>query len=256
MQVPEEKIKGFSILELIVVVVIIGIVSAIGYPNFAEWRKDREVRAAAVDIRSLIEGINAQVQRGQYVFVQVHVRAGSADGGCTDETVEEDEVTQDGICVTSKGMDAKTLGDKLNTNNDFRDNPANRCNISDKTYWSDDPSEGVKKIEVRQASYENIQTNWAKGNGEDSIGAVCFGKNELWFSAQKKLSSGTGVPDYFLFLCSASETRTNCEVGDDGYPTQYNKYLYSIEWSRFGNVTLSRYNFVEEDSIEGEWVEQ
>ena len=51
-----------------------------------------------------------------------------------------------------------------------------------KTYWSDDPSEGVKKIEVRQASYENIQTNWAKGNGEDSIGAVCFGKNELWFS--------------------------------------------------------------------------
>ena len=70
MQVPEEKIKGFSILELIVVVVIIGIVSAIGYPNFTEWRKDREVRAAAVDIRSLIEGINAQVQRGQYVFVQ------------------------------------------------------------------------------------------------------------------------------------------------------------------------------------------
>ena len=110
-----------------------------------------------------------------YLF-KVHVRAGSADGGCTDETVEEDEVTQDGICVTSKGMDAKTLGDKLNTNNDFRDNPANRCNISDKTYWSDDPSEGVKKIEVRQASYENIQTNWAKGNGEDSIGAVCFGK--------------------------------------------------------------------------------
>ena len=81
MQVPEEKIKGFSILELIVVVVIIGIVSAIGYPNFTEWRKDREVRAAAVDIRSLIEGINAQVQRGQYVFVQVHVRAGSAEGG-------------------------------------------------------------------------------------------------------------------------------------------------------------------------------
>ena len=129
MQVQDEKIKGFSVLELIVVVVLIGIVSAIGYPNFAEWRKDREVRAAAVDIRSLIEGINAQVQRGQYVFVQVHVRAGSADGGCTDETVEEDEVTQDGICVTSKGMDAKTLGDKLNTNNDFRDNPANRCNI-------------------------------------------------------------------------------------------------------------------------------
>ena len=256
MQVQDEKIKGFSVLELIVVVVLIGIVSAIGYPNFTEWRKDREVRAAAVDIRSLIEGINAQVQRGQYVFVQVHVQAGTVDGGCSDDTVAEDEVTQEGICVTSKGMDAVTLGDKLNINNDFRDKPTERCNLTDTSYWSDDPSQGVEKIEVRRESFENIQTNWAPGNGDESIGGVCFGKNELWFSAAGKLSSGIGVPDYFLFLCSASEKRTNCEIGSDGYPTKYNKYLYSIEWSRFGNVTLSRYNFAKEDSVEGEWVEQ
>ena len=71
MQAQDEKIKGFSLLELIVVVVLIGIVSAIGYPQFSEWRKDREVRDAVIKIRSLIEGINAQVQRGQYAFVQV-----------------------------------------------------------------------------------------------------------------------------------------------------------------------------------------
>ena len=101
-----------------------------------------------------------------------------------------------------------------------------------------------------------IQTNWKEASGTDGIGAVCFGKNELWFSGVSQLSSGTGVPDYFLFLCSASEIRTNCEIDGDGYPTQYNKYLYSIEWSRFGNVTLSRYNFAEKNSNDGEWVEQ
>ena len=45
MRVQDEKIKGFNILELIVVVVIIGVISAIGYPNFNKWRKDREVKS-------------------------------------------------------------------------------------------------------------------------------------------------------------------------------------------------------------------
>ena len=34
MRAQDEKIKGFNILELIVVVVIIGVLSAVGYPNF------------------------------------------------------------------------------------------------------------------------------------------------------------------------------------------------------------------------------
>ena len=119
MQVRDEKIKGFTLLELIVVVTLIGIVSAIGYPQFSEWRKDREVRGAVYEIKSLIEGINAQVSRGQYAFVQVHVKAGGGEDAASDE-VDEDEVTQNGIVVTSKGMTATTLGNKLNTDDDFR----------------------------------------------------------------------------------------------------------------------------------------
>ena len=43
----EQDIRGFTILELLVVITIVAVVSAVGYPNFMEWRKDREVRAAA-----------------------------------------------------------------------------------------------------------------------------------------------------------------------------------------------------------------
>ena len=45
MRVPDEKTKGFNILELIVVLLIIGIVSALGYPEITKWRKDREVKS-------------------------------------------------------------------------------------------------------------------------------------------------------------------------------------------------------------------
>mgnify|MGYP006234409247 CR=1 FL=1 len=58
MRVQDEKTKGFNLLELIIVVVIIGVISAVGYPNFSEWRKDRLVRSDLTKIRSLIEGIN------------------------------------------------------------------------------------------------------------------------------------------------------------------------------------------------------
>ena len=259
MQVRDEKIKGFTLLELIVVVTLIGIVSAIGYPQFSEWRKDREVRGAVYEIKSLIEGINAQVSRGQYAFVQVHVKAGGGEDAASDE-VDEDEVTQNGIVVTSKGMTATTLGNKLNTDDDFR-NDNGRCNIEDTNYWDDDPSTGTKKIEVRQKSFENILTNWDGGSGVSSIGAVCFGKNETWFSAKEQLASGTNdVPDYYLFLCSAEayEGQTNCDV-TGGIPQKCNKYLYSIKWSRFGNISLSKFKFdtakCKEDEVDGEWNE-
>ena len=96
MRVQDEKIKGFNVLELLIVIAIIGVLSAVAYPNFSEWRKDRETRSAVVKIKSLIEGINAQVQRGQYAFVQVHVS-------------ENDE-----LIVTSKGMKPEKLASLLN----------------------------------------------------------------------------------------------------------------------------------------------
>ena len=54
MLVREKNIKGFNVLELIVVLTIVGIISAVAYPNFSEWTKERQVRAGATKVKSFM----------------------------------------------------------------------------------------------------------------------------------------------------------------------------------------------------------
>ena len=59
----DQDIKGFTLLELLVVVALISIITAIGIPNFSSWKKDREVRVASEKIASVLSGVNAQTKR-------------------------------------------------------------------------------------------------------------------------------------------------------------------------------------------------
>ena len=55
MQVQEKNIKGFNILELIVVLAIIGVISAAAYPKFSTWKQSREVRTDALKVKKIFE---------------------------------------------------------------------------------------------------------------------------------------------------------------------------------------------------------
>ena len=229
MRVPDEKTKGFNILELIVVLLLVGIVSALGYPEITKWRKDREVKSFAIATKTLIEGIVAQVQRGQYAFVQVRV----------DEIGETQDVNSDRVLtITSKGMKPETLANFLNDRaSAWRTNAAGRCNIADDDYWDADGGTD-DLIEVRSIDVVNLATTFRGGTG-----AVCFGKNDQWFSGAGTLAVG-GIPDGALFICDIGVGRNTCDVNDEGSPATgaVHKYLYSIEWSRFGNVVLERWD--------------
>tara|TARA_B100000029_G_scaffold364977_1_gene358243 strand:+ start:117 stop:860 length:744 start_codon:yes stop_codon:yes gene_type:complete len=242
MRAQEKNIKGFNLLEVLIVIVIIGFVSAVAYPNLNNWSKERKGRGAAIKIKSLMEKINAQVQRGNYAFVQVYFNAAT-----------DDATGKWSVFVKSRGMKVSTLNSKINDgDNDWNKTASSRCNIASDTYWDDDPQgkskggTGTDILEVQKISLEDVMLSF---EGE---AAICFSKNAKWFSGSEAFTSGDDddpVYDERMFLCLKSGLFKTCQVNEtSGTPADTKqKDLYSIDWTRFGDITIDRWSVANQD---------
>ena len=226
MQVLEKNIKGFNLIELLVVIAIISIISAAAYPNFSSWKKAREVRGAAIKIKSLFTNINSQVQRGLYGFVQVEVKATTGE-----------------VKVISKGMKLSNLSSKINdSDDDWNTDQTSRCALDQD--WDDEgmDSEGIKsnKLEVNSLKFNDIAVNF-----EDKSGTVCFSKDGSWYSAAEEFES-SGV----FYICEGKKIK--CSVKANGEPNDLkDDNLFALNWSRFGNITLEKWS-----KSKSEWILQ
>ena len=234
MRALEKNIKGFNILEVAVVIVIIGVIAAAAYPKFTDWKKKREIRDTALKVKSLMLGINAQVQRGLYSFVQVYVNVGDTE-----------------ITFTSKGMKSDTLNRKINNgSHPWNTDSSTRCDIASTTYWDDDGAVDNKlEVQTLVIDRQSVTSNFL---GE---AAVCFSKNARWYSGAGNFVSGTGssmVVDGTMFLCIRPSDVNLCSVDEStGNPTIVVENLYSIDWTRFGDITVDKWS-----SLTNEWVLQ
>ena len=225
-QVQEKNIKGFNLIELLVVIAIISVISAAAYPNFSSWKKAREVRGAAVKIKSLFSNINSQVQRGLYGFVQVEVEATTGE-----------------VKVISKGMKLSTLSSKIyNSEDPWNTDQTSRC-ASDQD-WDDEGMDlaGNKsnKLEVSWLKFDDIAVNF-----EAKSGTVCFSKDGSWYSAAEEFES-SGV----FYICEGKKIK--CSVKANGEPNDLkHDNLFALNWSRFGNITLEKWS-----KSKSEWILQ
>ena len=222
MQVQEKNIKGFNLIELLVVIAIISVISAAAYPNFSSWKKAREVRGAAIKIKSLFTNINSQVQRGLYGFVQVEVKA-----------------TKTGeVEVISKGMKLSNIVKKINdSEDDWNTDQTLRCALVQD--WDDEGNKS-NKLEVNSLKFDDIAVNF-----ERKSGTVCFSKDGSWYSTAEEFDSSGA-----FYICEGKEIK--CDVKDDGDPNDLNQdNLFALNWSRFGNITLEKWS-----KSKSEWILQ
>ena len=63
--------KGFTILELLVVLAVMGVFTAIAYPNISSWITDREVKKEVYETVAFIKERKAEVTSGKYGMTQI-----------------------------------------------------------------------------------------------------------------------------------------------------------------------------------------
>ena len=67
----ESHHKAFTILELLVVLAVLGVFSAIAYPNISSWITDREVKKEVYETVAFIKERKAEVTSGKYGMTQI-----------------------------------------------------------------------------------------------------------------------------------------------------------------------------------------
>ncbi len=194
---PLKKIKGFTLLELLVVIVIVGIVSALAFPNFSSWKRDREVRVAVEKIINSFRIANTQAQGGYYPFTQVEIR-------------EHSKWATHKIWVKVKGLSQDAIANKQNAGQ------APRCSISS-TYWGDIIDEKI---------FYNISLHYT-----GDVGAVCFSKDGSYYQTMKRLAGRRTLIICHLDTegksCSSSALKKPAYMIEWSRFGSMNKYIWS-----------------------------
>ena len=244
MPVQEKNIKGFNVLELIVVLTIVGIISAVAYPNFSSWTKERQVRSGATKIQSFMKNIHSQTERGTFAYVQVLFS-------------NNDERLQ----LTSKGMTMQDLASLINNgDSEWNQIPEGRCDMMADNYWSTDNADDDDDIKnfVYTISLEDVTTNFI------GDGAVCFARNGKFFEASFNFDSGNSVPFQYVYVCRrASAPAGVCPVPNGDAVTKEEAlelitHLRAVNFGRFGNFSTSKFKSDVDDGgnyTGGTWME-
>ena len=196
------EVKGFTLLELLVVLAIVAIISAVGYPNFLSWSKDREVRQATEKLSSSITTINTYTQRGTYPFTQLLIEPGTS-----------------GVVFTIKGKDKQSLSNLINAGT------AITCDTADATFWSNN--------QIKSYDLADVYVHFDNGS------AICFSKNADNYletgdilGQDAVLDDSNVEVDNYIIICGSD---SDCD-------TDPQRPAYMVVWSQFGNVSRFKYS--------------
>ena len=207
----DQNIKGFTLLDLLVVISIVAIVSAVGIPNFMSWNKDRVLRASTEKVVNMINSINTQSQRGSLPFVQVYIKPNG------------NNPTQ----IITRGLSRSAYTNRLNSGNPID------CYTSS-SFWTSEVDNKTFDVAIHIDRESSICFS-QNGTHYKTLGKI---KNQL----RVTLDEPSNATDQYIIMCTFDNAKKNGGKCPINKAKGLEKPAYLVEWTRFGNVNKFRWS--------------
>ena len=217
---PKKIAKGFTIIELLVVLAVIGVFAVVAYPNISNWITDRNVKKEVYETVAFIKERKAEVTSGKYGMVQVLLN----------DQLEVFTMSPEKYLQIYKGFNSPYKTHKQNYTCGFSDTAG--FTIESK-YSSHDfgVNASDSNVNVYPSAYHNPMRT-----------AICITKDgsikyyKQYQNFQTKDDATGDKVDAFVF-CSKSNTSDNsCKYNSNS------DFRYMITLDRFQNIKVFKYS--------------
>ena len=214
------KNRAFTILELLVVLAVIGVFSAIAYPNVTGWIADRNVKNAAFETVAFVKDRKSEVTSGKYGMTQI----------LFNRQLQVFTMSPDKFTEIYKSNNSPFSSLKQNYTCGFGDTAGfTRQNQYDKEDFG--PYVQESDVHIYPSAWHNPMRTAVCITKDGSISYYRPNQN----GRIKDQSTGQMV-DFFLFCSKSNSTESSCKYNSNL------EYRYMITLDRFQNMKVFRYN--------------
>lgn len=215
-----KKNRAFTILELLVVLAVIGVFSAIAYPNVSGWIADRNVKNAAFETVAFVKDRKSEVTSGKYGMTQI----------LFNRQLQVFTMSPNKFIEIYKSTNSPFSSHKQNYTCGFGDTAGfTRQNQYDKEDFG--PYVQESDVHIYPSAWHNPMRTAVCITKDGSISYYRPNQN----GRVKDQSTGQMV-DFFLFCSKSNSTESSCKYNSNL------EYRYMITLDRFQNMKVFRYN--------------